>query len=238
MYKLKQKLAELISPFHFGTIVAQNPTQRKYLRRWIASLQRGYFTRQHMPWLTFEAIDILKGLDLHNKRVFEYGSGGSTLFWLDKGAQVVSIEHDRDWYQRVRTITINNPQLDYRLVEAEKIETVGTANGTDPSDPGLYLSDDAANAGYHFRHYVEQIDEFADQFFDVILIDGRARPSCVAHAAEKVKIGGYLILDNADRPYYLAHTAPILANFEGHKTQGVGPGAHFFSCTALYLRKA
>lgn len=241
MSRLKQRVAESIARFQFGTFIARDPMQRKYLWRWIASLQADYFTRQRLPWLTFEAMDLLKELDLHNKRVFEYGSGGSTLFWLDKGAQVVSIEHDRDWYQRMRAITANNPQLDYRFVEAEKIETAGTEKGNvpgNPGDPSLYLSDDPDHRGAHFRRYVEQIDEFADQFFDIVLIDGRARPSCIVHAAKKVKVGGHLVLDNADRPYYLAHTKQVLTNFDCRKTEGVGPGAHFFSHTFLYTRKS
>lgn len=236
MSNVKQRVAESIESFRFSTNIVCNPAQRKYFGRWIASMQRDYFTRQHKPWLTFEAIDILENLDLRNKLVFEYGSGGSTLFWLDKGAQVISIEHDREWYQRVRTITADNPQLDYRLIEAEKIENARADIRRDPSNPSQYLSDDSAFIGYHFRQYVEQIDEFADQFFDLVLIDGRARPSCITHAARKVKVGGYLVLDNADRAYYLAHTAHALVNFECRKTEGVGPGVNLLSCTSLYHR--
>jgi predicted O-methyltransferase YrrM len=70
---------------------------------------------------------------------------------------------------------------------------------------------------------VTQIDAFPDGAFDVVLVDGQARPSCLKHAYTKVKPGGMLILDNADVPEYLAQTRQYLANFEVHHFYGIGP---------------
>jgi predicted O-methyltransferase YrrM len=33
--------------------------------------------------------------------VFEYGCGASTLWWAAKVKEVISIEHDREWYERM-----------------------------------------------------------------------------------------------------------------------------------------
>ena len=46
------------------------------------------------------------------------------------------------------------------------------------------------------------IDQYPDEYFDIILIDGRARPSCFQYSFQKLKIGGLIILDNADIDYY------------------------------------
>ncbi len=235
MSSIKYRIANFIGYVRFAAAIAAKPANRKYFWRWLNSLQSDYFIRQRLPWLTFEAIERLGTLDLKGKNVFEYGSGGSTLFWLDKGAKVVSVEHDLEWYQRLQTITARVAELDYRFVEPERDADPKTA--ADPADPELYFSDDSASKGYHYRRYVQQIDEFADQFFDLVLIDGRARPSCIAHAAQKVKVGGCLVLDNSDRDYYLARTLDKLVNFECQKTEGVGPGINLFSHTTLYFRK-
>jgi len=61
-----------------------------------------------LPWLNFAAIDFIKNF-LENKKnlqVFEYGSGGSTLFFLKKGYSVVSIEHCKEWYNKSNDLGI------------------------------------------------------------------------------------------------------------------------------------
>lgn len=52
-------------------------------------------------WMTYPAIDFLESLDLSACRVFEYGSGGSTLFWLKRCASIVSVEHFSPWYRKM-----------------------------------------------------------------------------------------------------------------------------------------
>lgn len=47
------------------------------------------------------------------------------------------------------------------------------------------------------------IKKFPDNYFDIVLVDGRSRPSCLFHSLNKVKKGGLLVLDNAEREYYL-----------------------------------
>jgi predicted O-methyltransferase YrrM len=48
--------------------------------------------------------------------------------------------------------------------------------------------------------YVSMIDNYPA--FDVVCIDGRHRADCIAHAVERVKVGGYLVLDNSERAQY------------------------------------
>jgi hypothetical protein len=126
------------------------------------------------------------------------------------------------------------PQIDYRLVVPED---VGNNCSNDPSDPNNYKSEAISLCRYSFKDYVCQIDDFPRDFFDVISIDGRARPSCIAHSFDKVKSGGFLILDNADRPYYTAKTDRYLTNFECRKFFGVVPGnLNYLSQTNIYRK--
>lgn len=82
----------------------KKPAQCRYLWRWFKSLPDNYLIKNQLPWLVFAAIDFLEDLDLKGKKVFEYGSGGSTLFWLRKGANCVSLEHDRSWYEKMKPL--------------------------------------------------------------------------------------------------------------------------------------
>lgn len=50
-----------------------------------------------LPWFTYAASAQLLRWGLAGERVLEFGAGSSTLFWLDQGAQVWSMEHDPSW---------------------------------------------------------------------------------------------------------------------------------------------
>jgi predicted O-methyltransferase YrrM len=52
------------------------------------------------------------------------------------------------------------------------------------------------------RPYNKAIEEYPNESFDLILIDGRDRLLCAQSAMNKIKIGGYIILDNSERENY------------------------------------
>jgi hypothetical protein len=201
--------------------------------RWWRGRRSDFPLNAAIPWIVFRAIDYLETCDLRQSLVFEYGSGGSTLFWLRKGAaRVMSVEHDRGWFEAMQKRVAGKP-VDLCLAEAE---LDGTAAGAKRADPGAYTSADPSFQRHRFTSYVRQIDAFPDETFDVVLIDGRARPSCVVHSAPKVKPGGLLILDNADRDYYLLESAPSLRGFSRQTFDGATPGAAARSTTAIFTR--
>jgi hypothetical protein len=55
-----------------------------------------------LPWFSYAAIHFLDQLKLDGLRVFEYGTGNSTLFWSRKGATVCAVEFDGGWASYVR----------------------------------------------------------------------------------------------------------------------------------------
>lgn len=208
--------------------------QRKHLLRWLRSRDPNYVLEAEIPWLTFDAVDeLLKRLP-PNPVVFEYGSGGSTLFWLKHHAQCTSVEHDARWCAAVRERVGDCERLDYRLVPPEH-KPVNDIR--DPTDPHAYCSADPLLAQFIFEKYVNQIDVFPDRHFDVVLVDGRARPSCLMRGAAKVKPGGLLILDNAERDYYTERTKPYLQDFTRTGFFGVGPTTRTMWRTDLYERQ-
>ncbi|WCP69233.1 hypothetical protein LYZ37_22180 [Vibrio tubiashii] len=79
---------------------------------WILLSKRGQVQRDedgncvdadgnHLPWMTYPAIDYLNSLDLSHANVFEFGSGASTLFWKKRCNSVCAIEHYIPWFERM-----------------------------------------------------------------------------------------------------------------------------------------
>jgi hypothetical protein len=184
-----------------------------------------------MPWLTFGSIEFIKSRLRPDMVVFEYGSGGSTLFWSSRVKQVVSIEHDRDWYNRlnaeIKKRSLSNIQ--YRLVEPAP-RTHGNPDGY--ADPINYASEDKQFKGLSFEAYAKSIDGFPNDYFDIIVIDGRARTSCIMHAIPKLKKSGWLIVDNTDRSYYLS-SYNFKNGWEQHDFAGPVPYILHFSQTTV-----
>ena len=46
------------------------------------------------PWVTYAAINFLSRSLTEQMRVFEWGVGGSTIFFAQRAAELVSVEHD------------------------------------------------------------------------------------------------------------------------------------------------
>lgn len=232
LIEFSRKFRTRLSTVKFFVRLLAMPNQRAYAWRWLRSREKDYLLKRASPWIVFSAIDFLdKQLQLvPNARVFEYGSGGSTLYWLKKGAMCVSVEHDADWYQLVREKVAEERHVDLRLVKADS----GTLDGLDPANPHHYASADRDYRDRQFRQYVQQIDAFPDETFDFILIDGRARPSCLAHSLTKVRVGGYIILDNNDRKYYT--TQVDLSGFSEHHFDGALPCNTDLIRTTIYQR--
>lgn len=78
--------------------LAKNYGQWRSIRDWSSIGGSG----QAIPWYTYPATEFLSHLNLSDLRVFEYGSGNSTLWWAQHASQVTSVEDDELWYQRIK----------------------------------------------------------------------------------------------------------------------------------------
>lgn len=54
-----------------------------------------------LPWYTYSVIDFLSRRLHPHMRVFEFGSGNSTLWWAERVASVVTVEHHPAWAARM-----------------------------------------------------------------------------------------------------------------------------------------
>lgn len=155
-----------------------------------------------VPWMNFEVISFLGDWLMEEMHVYEYGSGGSTLFISSRVKQVHSIEHNAEWFNKVKSVIKKEEikNVDYRLFSP--FFDLHNA-GKKCDNPLYYLSCMEEFKSFNFENYVRSIDQFPDFYFDLVIVDGRARPSCIKHAIPKIKKGGVLLVDNADREYYL-----------------------------------
>jgi len=208
----------------------------KYFPDWWSSLDPGRNPiSDRRPWIAFAAIRYLESILTKNMHVYEYGSGGSTLFFAERVQEVISTEHNKDWYRQVleeiNRAGITNCHI--RLFQPGPAASVKQ----DLSDPDAYISSDDNYPGMSFREYASSIDSYPDRYFDVIFIDGRSRPSCFKHAERKLKQGGYLILDNAETRYY-SYIHKSLGNNKWNKIEFVGlfPYIYHYSETCIWQK--
>jgi len=142
---LRQLKRELTSAYFFPQLWQEEQASRHWLQKqgsfarsveWALRQVRknqGYFS----GWaLSRSALRSLTGCLFAKReslpRLVEFGSGQSTRFWQYLSIQVplnvISIEHQDEWYQRLKSELKNNPAIAYQLAplrqisEAEKAE--------------------------------------------------------------------------------------------------------------------
>jgi FkbM family methyltransferase len=207
---------------------------RKFHWRWLLSVYLGPDSLAR-PWIAYPAADFLETLLSSHSRVFEYGAGGSTLYFAKRVAELVTVEHDRRWLERISARMRRRAKTLWRAHLAEPV--AANFRGFPPTDPESYASTAPEYEGMSFENYATAIEQYPDNHFDVVLIDGRARPSCFKHAIAKVKFGGHIVLDNAERKAYAwVEEAAGKLGFEAREFWGPGPYNRYFWRT-IFLRK-
>lgn len=118
------------------------------------------------PWLVREAVLYLDNLLTKESVGLEFGSGRSTIWFAKRIKKLISIEHDKNWFDKIESEikkqNINN--IDYRLKTEKK--------------------------------YTDIFNEIKDNSLDFVLVDGLLRDVCVKKSIPKIKNGGLLIIDN------------------------------------------
>lgn len=125
--------------------------------------------RPSQPWIGYDAIGFFSGFLGRDSRVLEFGSGMSTVWYARHAGRVCSVERLEPWYLKVRDI------LEDRHCSNVRYEYADT----------------------HDR-YVHAMDDEEDGF-DLAMIDGAFRLDCLRNACGRLRPGGVLYLDNADK---------------------------------------
>lgn len=88
-------------------ILAVNYGQYKSIKQWASVDGAG----NKIPWYTYPTIEYLNNINFKDKLVLEYGSGNSSAYWADRALEVISVEHEEKWYQKVKESVESNQKL-------------------------------------------------------------------------------------------------------------------------------
>lgn len=177
-----------------------------YYKPWCLTMLSGSTVEAATPWISYFAINYIERYLSSEMKVFEFGGGGSTLFFAKRVKKLVTVEHDSTWFKDLDVLVRTKGDCSWNgfLIEGKQQLVSDVEMGQDIANPDHYCSDDVASEGLSFYEYASKIDSYPDGYFDLILVDGRSRPSCLKHAIPKCRSGGLLVLDNSDRAYYTA----------------------------------
>ncbi|MCC6547765.1 class I SAM-dependent methyltransferase [Candidatus Sumerlaeota bacterium] len=111
--------------------------------------------------------------------VFEYGSGGSTIYFAKRAGTVTSTEENPQWINRVQAkldeLGLDNANVQHRLFNFSEVVDFGKS---------------------------EYLHSIPNSSMDIIVVDGTqwvtpVRPTCFQHAQKNIKPGGIIILDDS-----------------------------------------
>jgi methyltransferase family protein len=196
---------------------------------WLRSLLSIYdledLLRYDVPWWTFKAADRVADFlaTRPDARVFEWGSGASTVWLSRRSGSVTSIEHDARWAEIVEPVLPTNAALHI----VRPVPAVG--------QPGEELSGKAGFAGLDFADYVAAVDD-THGTFDLVVVDGRARNACFHRAVSRLAPGGVLVFDNVDRQRYREAISSSPVGVDVEWTRGLTPALPYPTRTALVRR--
>ena len=67
-----------------------------------------------IPWYTYPAIEYISQFDYSRKKVFEYGTGYSSMYWAKRALKVISIEDKPEWFDKfAKEFSAPNWQMRY-----------------------------------------------------------------------------------------------------------------------------
>lgn len=179
-----------------GVLADVAPDRDRRLRHWAYSLTCAHdsmaIAELDVPWWTYRSIDVLEAwLDARAEpvRVFEWGSGASTIWLARRTHEVHSVEHHRGFGEHLAPRLVEHSNVHFRIVEPV------------PSPTPAVPSQKEGNAGLDFSDYVSAIDATGG-CFDVIVLDGRARGACLRAALPHLARDGIVVFDNSRRRRY------------------------------------
>jgi hypothetical protein len=197
-----------------------------------------------VAWYTYPALEVLSKITDPEMQVFEYGGGGSTLWWSKRVARVISVDHDTEWVERTQAGLRETDSISAALINAhcetahrEILEPYFNLDYYKKStgDPEVDLRRGLLDR--EFSAYAALLLEYPPETFDIICVDGMARNLTAWLAAQYVKPGGMIIFDNAERDEYaIGYEALRRAGFVRIDFSGPGPINPYAWTTSIWTK--
>ncbi|MCE0484383.1 MAG: class I SAM-dependent methyltransferase [Methylacidiphilales bacterium] len=166
-----------------GRLAGNLVAHPRYIGKYIATSLSSRLTplKLQLPWFSYAAIEFLEKFLRPTMQVFEYGGGGSTVFFARRTAEVRCIESSEEWAAKIKPV-----------LEREKIANVTLE--VHPFDPNDVVA-------FGRSPYLLALK---DRLPDVIVVDGYEesvplRPICFQLAETVIKPGGIIIVDDSWR---------------------------------------
>ena len=211
MHGLRRRLIQWGWISSFGRPI--NPTRwRLWARSLLSVFDVEDFIALDVPWWTFTSTRKVEQFlaARPGARVFEWGSGGSTLWLAKRSESVISVEYDASWADTMRPLLPEN----VRLVREVPDQLTG-AHGEVRSK----------RMGFRHLNFADYVDGIAREegLFDLIVIDGRAREACLGKALTKLADGGLIVIDNTNRRRYRRALRLLPVSMGKQVTRGLTP---------------
>jgi hypothetical protein len=133
-----------------------------------------------------QEIDLLISYLKPEYTMLEWGSGGSTVTFQQYVDKYYSIEHNKEWFEKV-DVELGNRNLKH------KVHNYFVEQNAPKSKPSRYEE---------FKDYIELASTLNTKF-NAVLVDGRARPHCALYAYHLLEDDGVVFIhDYFVRPHY------------------------------------
>jgi predicted O-methyltransferase YrrM len=147
------------------------------------------------PWIVPAAIGWLRRRIRSDWSILELGSGRSTVWFARRAGRVISLEDNEYWFPRTR----------------ERLGRAGLSNVNLRLKP--------------VEDFPREVASLPDAAFDLVVVDfleaqSVTRIDVLEPAMKKVAAGGYLLLDDSDRPGY-AEGYELLAGWRERRFTGI-----------------
>ena len=213
--------------------------QYQTIKRWECVNREG----DKIPWYTYPAIEFLNNLDFSQKTVFEYGSGNSSAFWARRSKTVLSIEHDRNWYEKIKSGLASNQAIHLLEHETDYVEAIIKGSSTSNAVFGFkvmdwYLDDFLARlrqTGAFGRADISDLALLRNAFprlrFDLIVRRHKLRQAISKHAPCRPVYGSFSRA--RARPRQLSLTGLLSIAASRKRKREKASGVHFFTASGL-----
>lgn len=119
------------------------------------------------PWMSQLEIDTILKYLKPDFSMLEWGCGGSTLCFPNYVNSYYSIEHDKEWYEKIKAQISKN----VKIVHVPRQSDTGNVRSKN------YAGLNNTSRFKDFHNYIKYPANFGTTF-DAVLVDGRARPEC------------------------------------------------------------
>jgi hypothetical protein len=215
-------------------------------RGWLESVKQQLpvdMSGEALPWWTYSSVEFMETVISQHTRVFEFGCGNSTLWWQKRVFQVISVDHDLEWVNKIKP-NIKRPHYLFHkgseFNSSEKGQLIYQEYlDSQPRVDFDYDKSKITRRGLNDVDFIGYAESILEQpgLFDCIVIDGMARRLCTYFAVKKLSDKGIIVFDNSNRSDYLeGYQYLVDQGFYQIRLSGTVPGASFPSCTSIFIK--